>query len=218
MPRKKRIWYPGAIYHVMSRGNRKMIIFKEESDYIQFLDCLANVKKEFGFRIYSLCLMTNHFHMAVGTGETELCKIMHKLLLMYAASYNKKYKLTGHVFENRYIAQIIENEPYFLEVSRYIHLNPVKAQIVSNPLDYAYSSYRMFVPPVEDQGLSVNIHHRKAGSMISGLIDTGKVLSCFPDQSRSQYQSFVEERISHEDQEKQIQKDMKEDDMWVPCT
>ncbi len=145
MARKKRIWYPGAAYHVMSRGNRRYSIFKEDSDYLMFLECLEMVKAQYDFKIHSMCLMTNHFHVAVETGNTEIWKIMHKLLLSYAASYNMKYKLTGHLFENRYVGQLIEDEIYFLEVSRYIHLNPVKAQMVRGPLDYEYSSYGAFL-------------------------------------------------------------------------
>jgi REP element-mobilizing transposase RayT len=88
--RKKRIWYPGAIYHVMSRGNRRSSIFKEEWDYEMFIVCLKNVKEVYDFKIYSICLMTNHFHMVVGTEKTEIWKIMHKLLLSYAASYSAR--------------------------------------------------------------------------------------------------------------------------------
>ena len=117
MPRKKRIWYPGATYHVMSRGNRRNAIFKDRYDYYEFLECLTSVKELFGFKIHSICLMTNHFHMAIETGNKELWKIMHRLLLTYATDYNHKYGLTGHLFENRYTAQLIEDERYFLEVS-----------------------------------------------------------------------------------------------------
>ncbi len=214
MARKKRVWYPGATYHVMSRGNRRYSIFKENADYLMFLDSLKMVKDQYDFKIHSICLMTNHFHMAVETGNTEIWKIMHKLLLSYAASYNMKYKLTGHLFENRYVGQLIEDEVYFLEVSRYIHLNPVKAQMVRGPLDYEYSSYGAFFEDskgdVEDEsGLN-------SGNIIKGMIDTSRVLGCFHNNSREQYRMFVEGKISHAEQEMLIQKDMKEDDMWLP--
>ena len=130
MARKKRIWYPGATYHVMSRGNRRNAIFKDSSDYLAFLEYLQMVKQTLPFKIHSLCLMTNHFHLSIETYDKELWKKMHKLLLTYSANYNIKYKLTGHLFENRYTAQLIEDERYFLEVSRYIHLNPVRARMV----------------------------------------------------------------------------------------
>ena len=123
MARKKRIWYPGATYHVMSRGNRRGAIFKDEGDYYMFMQCLEHVKKQYDFKIHSICLMTNHFHMSIETESVEIWKIMHKLLLSYASNYNIKYNTTGHLFENRYTGQLIEDERYFLEVSRYIHLN-----------------------------------------------------------------------------------------------
>ena len=105
----------------MSRGNRRLAIFKETSDYHEFLKCLAMTKETCAFTIHALCLMTNHFHMCIETEDVEIWKIMHRLLLTYAANYNIKYKLTGHLFENRYIGQLIEDDRYFLEVSRYIH-------------------------------------------------------------------------------------------------
>ena len=104
MARKKRIWYPGATYHVMSRGNRRTAIFKDVSDHLRFLECVQIIKEKHPFRIHSLCLMTNHFHIAVETQEIELWKIMQKILSIYAEEFNHKYNFTGHVFENRYTA------------------------------------------------------------------------------------------------------------------
>ena len=145
MSRKKRIWYPGATYHVMSRGNRRTALFKEQDDYLVFLTYLKRAQELYGFKIHSLCLMTNHFHLALETNDIQLSKIMQKILHPYSMEFNHKYNFTGHVFESRYTACLVENERYFLEVSRYIHLNPVKAQMVRNPIDYKYSSYDLFV-------------------------------------------------------------------------
>ena len=215
MARKKRIWYPGATYHVMSRGNRRNAIFKDSSDYLAFLEYLQLVKENLPFKIHSLCLMTNHFHMSIETYDKELWKIMHKLLLTYSANYNIKYKLTGHLFENRYTAQLIEDERYFLEVSRYIHLNPVKAQMVRSPLDYKYSSYELFVDSPEKFADDEKKKNKVSG-LISDMVETDRVLSAFKHNNREQYRMFVEGKISHAEQEMLIQKDMKEDDMWLP--
>lgn len=215
MARKKRIWYPGATYHVMSRGNRRNAIFKDSSDYLAFLEYLQLVKENLPFKIHSLCLMTNHFHMSIETYDKELWKIMHKLLLTYSANYNIKYKLTGHLFENRYTAQLIEDERYFLEVSRYIHLNPVKAQMVRSPLDYKYSSYELFVDSPEKYADDEKKKNKVSG-LISEMVETDRVLSAFKHNNREQYRMFVEGKISHAEQEMLIQKDMKEDDMWLP--
>lgn len=206
MSRPKRIWYPGATYHVMSRGNRRTVLFKDRYDYLSFFRYLAKARNIYSFRIHSLCLMTNHFHMIVETENTELYKIMQKILHLYSMDFNRRYQFTGHLFESRYTACLIEDERYFLEASRYIHLNPVKAMMVRHPLDYEYSSYRLFVGKPEDDG----------DGLVTSLIDTDRVLSCFHNNSREQYRMFVEGKISHAEQEMLIQKEMKEDDMWLP--
>ena len=118
MARKKRVWYPGATYHVMSRGNRRGAIFKETLDYIEFLELIRLMMERYPFRIHSICLMTNHFHMALETAGTELWRIMQKVLSIYAESFNHRHSYTGHVFEGRYTACLIEDERYFLEVRR----------------------------------------------------------------------------------------------------
>ena len=210
MPRKKRIWYPGATYHVMSRGNRKGTLFREHSDYLLFLEYVRMIRERFPFKIHALCLMTNHFHIAIETQETELSKIMQKILHLYASEFNNKYKYSGHLFEGRFTSCLIEDERYFLEVSRYIHLNPVKAMMVRGPEDYEYSSYNLFL--TESSGKEEN----KTFLRIRNLVDTTRTLKCFRDSSREQYRMFVEGKISHAEQEMLIQKDMKEDDMWLP--
>ena len=214
IPRKKRIWYPEATYHVMSRGNRRSAIFQNYIDYVDFLEYMLRVKEKNSFRVYAICLMTNHFHVCLQTLDTELWKIMQKVLSVYAEEFNHRYSFTGHLFEGRYTAQLIEDERYFLEVSRYIHLNPVKARMVRTPLDYEYSSYGEYVNDDHD-----NMSDKKETScrrLISELVETSRVLSCFRYNPREQYRMFVEGKISHAEQELLIQKDMKEDDMWLP--
>lgn len=214
MSRKKREWYPGATYHVMSRGNRRTSLYKDKSDYLRFLECVSSAKQQYGCKIHALCLMTNHFHMIVETDRTELWKIMQKMLHPYSMDFNHKYSFTGHLFESRYTACIIEDETYFLEASRYIHLNPVKAQMVRCPLDYEYSSYRAFFDDsMEDDRAGITV---KPETIIKDLVDTSRVLGGFHNNSREQYRMFVEGKISHAEQEMLIQKDMKEDDMWLP--
>ena len=210
MARKKRIWYQGATYHVMSRGNRRGAIFKDAADYLCFLEIMMLIRGKVPFRVHSLCLMTNHFHFALETMDVALCKIMQKILSLYAEEYNHRHGFSGHVFESRYNASIIEDELYFLEVSRYIHLNPVKARMVREPIAYDYSSYAFFVRENTVQPKST------VECVLSELIDTSRVLSCFRHSPREQYRMFVEGKISHAEQELLIQKDMKENDMWLP--
>ena len=150
MARKKRVWYPGAVYHVMSRGNRRTAIFKDHSDYIHFLHIIKLISEKHPFTIHSICLMTNHFHLVMETADIELWRIMQKILSIYAEEFNHRYGYNVHLFEGRYISSIIEDDRYFLEVSRYIHLNPVKALMVREPIAYEYSSYGLFVSEEQD--------------------------------------------------------------------
>lgn len=214
MPRKKREWYPGAIYHVMSRGNRRLVLYKDADDYLTFLESMLKTREKYCFKIHSLCLMTNHFHMVVETTDVELWKIMQRMLHPYSVNFNRKYKYTGHLFENRYTSCLIEDERYFLEVSRYIHLNPVKAQMVRGPLAYEYSSYGLFVKSPETNDGTARGRSMVEASMES-LVVTDRILGAFHN-NREQYRMFVEGRISHAEQEMLIQKDMKEDEMWLP--
>ena len=221
MARKKRVWYPGATYHVMSRGNRRNAIFADRSDYLRFLEYLLKIREKHSFILHSLCLMTNHFHIAIETVDDELWKIMQKILSLYAEEYNHKYHFTGHLFEGRYVAQLIEDDKYFLEVSRYIHLNPVKAQMVRGPLDYEYSSYGIFMERENETGGKTGnepFHFKKSKSteLIRELVSTERVLGAFGHDRREQYRMFVEGKISHAEQELLIMKDMKEDEMWLP--
>ncbi len=208
MSRPKREWYPGATYHVMSRGNRRTVLYKDASDYMRFIECIVRARELYPFKLHSLCLMTNHFHMAIETQNIELWKIMQRILHPYSMDFNHKYNFTGHLFESRYTSCLVEDERYFLEVSRYIHLNPVKARMVREPLDYEYSSYGKFV--------SNGSAKKKSTKLIEELVETDRVLGVFHNNSSEQYRMFVEGKISHAEQEMLIQKDMKEDDMWLP--
>ncbi len=212
MSRPKREWYPGATYHVMSRGNRRLTLYKDADDFLSFLHSVSRAKELYPFKIHSLCLMTNHFHMVIETTDVALWKIMQRILHPYTMNFNRKYNYTGHLFESRYTACLIGDERYFLEVSRYIHLNPVKAQMVREPLEYEYSSYEKFMGYDEEKGEV----KKKSIGLISELVDTSRVLACFRHNPVEQYRMFVEGKISHAEQEMLIQKDMKEDDMWLP--
>ena len=206
MSRKKRVWYPGATYHVMSRGNRRAAIFTDHADYLQFLEYIIRIREKHPFTVHSLCLMSNHFHAVIETRDEELWKIMQKILSVYAEEYNHKYHYNGHLFEGRYTAQLIEDERYFLEVSRYIHLNPVKARMVREPLAYEYSSYGMFVD--RDDGNDKRSGGKtKAADLIGEIVDTTRVLEGFRNNSREQYRMFVEGKISHAEHELLIQKE-----------
>ena len=196
---KQRIWYRNAKYHVMARSVRKTALFKSEEDYEIFYMILQTTKEKYPFFIHSYCMMTTHFHMLITTQNDEIWKIMKRLMQTYAMYFNRKYGTRGHVFDARYVSCLIEDGRYFLEVSRYIHLNPVRAFMVRNPLDYKYSSYGSIVS-------------RKADD----ILERQDILNYFIGNQEEKYRMFVEGSISHEEQELLIQQDMGEDENWLP--
>lgn len=206
MARPKRGWYPGAVFHVMARGVQKKSIFCSEDDQVMFKKILANAKEKIHFEIVCYCLMSNHFHLVIKTDEIEIGKIMHQVMNAYAKYYNKKYDLTGHVFEGRYVSKLVNNDRYLLEVSRYIHLNPVKAGIVRRPLDYPFSSYKDYVTDEKDPLVTKD--------MIARMFCVESYIS--EEELKTDYRKFVEGKASHKDMEDQIQMDIKEDDDWLP--
>lgn len=213
MARKRRVWYPGAIYHVMSRGNRKKNIFEDVEDYVRFLDMVQDAQEMYGFTVHAICLMTNHFHIEIETSEVALSRIMQRIKSLYAEDFNYRHHYSGHLFEGRYNACLILNDRYFLEVSRYIHLNPVKAGMVREPAAYEYSSYGAYAPCDEDRPFG------KAGKMIEDLVDRSRVLHMLADsqvEAREQYRLFVEGRASHEEHETLIRKEIGENEFWMP--
>ena len=142
---KKRIWFPGARYHIMSRGNRKEKIFLEVADYKYYLALLEKAWRQYDFKLYGYCLMPNHLHLQVKCGETKTGEFMHFINANYARYFNRKYDLVGHVFQGRYKSRWIQGFGYDLRVSRYIHLNPVEGGLVPAPENYRWSSYYAYL-------------------------------------------------------------------------
>ena len=140
MARKLRIQEAGAVYHIMSRGNQKYDIFRDESDKAYFLRLLRNGAERYQINIFAYCLMQNHYHLSLRISSENLNDFMHFLGSSYA-NYLVRSGWVGHVFAGRYKSIRIEEEEYFLIVNRYIHLNPVEAGIVEKPEDYTWSSY-----------------------------------------------------------------------------
>lgn len=141
MTRALRIEYPGATYHIISRGNRKDDIFKTDRDFKEFLIILQEVCERYNWILYAYCLMKNHYHLLIETVDGNLSKGMSVLNGKYSLKFNRYYDCSGHLFQSRYKAFLIEKENYLLEVIRYIILNPVNARIVKKPWQYKWSSY-----------------------------------------------------------------------------
>ncbi len=141
MTRPLRIEFPGAVYHVTSRGNAKQIIFLDDKDRRNFLIILSLTVKRFNLICHAYCLMDNHYHLLIETPEGNLSKGMKQLNSVYAQKFNWKNDIAGHLFQGRYKAILIEKENYLLTLCRYIVLNPVKAGLVKQPQEWRWSSY-----------------------------------------------------------------------------
>lgn len=156
----KRFWREGTIYHVTTRGNRKEDIFNDKSDYKVYLAMIEeNLKyySQFNYKLLEYCLMKNHVHLLIKTDTCPLSDFMRRLNSKYTLYYNKKYNYVGHLFQGRYYSQIIENNAQLLEVSRYIHLNPVRSKICNNPKDYIWSSYHNYIINKESKLISPEV-------------------------------------------------------------
>src|SRR4051794_7185578 len=145
MSRKRRAWFPGAKYHITSRGNRKSTLFFDDEDRMKYLTIIQETKNHFSFTLHAFCLMSNHTHLQLETSDTSPAIIMSHLNTKYAKYFNKKYDFTGHVFEKRYGAELLDSLDYEFDVSRYIHLNPLKAGLVDELESYPWSSYHAYV-------------------------------------------------------------------------
>lgn len=146
MARPLRIEYSGALYHVMSRGNARKAIVRDDVDREKRLDWLRRTVETYGWRLHAFVLMDNHDHLFVETPEANLSAGMQFLNGGYSSYFNRRRRRSGHLFQGRFKAQLIEEEGYFLEVSRYIHLNPVRAKRIP-PEKYPWSSYPGYVHP-----------------------------------------------------------------------
>ncbi|MBW2436498.1 MAG: transposase [Deltaproteobacteria bacterium] len=152
MPRKARIDAPGALHHIIIRGIEKRKIFKDDKDCYQFIKRLGTILAETETPIYAWVLMPSHIHLLLKTGLTPIATIMRRLLTGYAVYFNHRYRRHGHLFQNRYKSILCQEEPYFRELVRYIHLNPVRAKLVEDikALDtYAYCGHGAIVGKVK---------------------------------------------------------------------
>lgn len=144
MARQLRIEYPDAYYHVTARGNERKEIFKSDKDRVKFLSYLESAVKRYDAVIHAWCLMSNHYHLLVETPSGNLSQIMQHINGAYTNYFNTKRKRSGHLFQGRYKGILVEADEYALELSRYIHLNPVRIGFVNEPGDYKWSSFQEY--------------------------------------------------------------------------
>ena len=184
MARPLRVEYEGAFYHVTSRGNEKKDIFSSPEDYEQFKTYLYEAREKFDYKLHAYVLMTNHFHLLIETPEANLNRLMHYINGSYTGYYNRHNRRVGHLFQGRYKAILVDRDNYLKELSRYIHLNPVRAGMVGKPEDYQYSSYRSYIFPAGE-----NIVDRE---MILGMVSNK------PKEAFERYRYFTELEIGQE--------------------
>jgi REP element-mobilizing transposase RayT len=143
--RPLRIEFPGAVYHITSRGNARQKIFLDEKDYASFLEVLCLAVERFNWQLHAYCLMSNHYHILIETPEGNLSRGMRQINGVYTQQFNRRHTRVGHVFQGRYKAIIVDKDAYLLELCRYVVLNPIRAHIVEKPEEWKWSSYRSTV-------------------------------------------------------------------------
>jgi putative transposase len=183
MPRKPRIEFSDAFYHVIVRGNQKQRVFKDAADFQKYLLTLTVYKNRTGCRIYAHVLMNNHLHLLIETQDIPLSKVMQGVNQTYTMYFNRRYRTVGHLFQGRYKAIVCDREAYLLGLLKYIHQNPLRAKIVDRLDQYPWSS-----------------HHAYTGKNNPlGLVDTdqvNQVLRMFSEskaRSRTKYRQFMSE-------------------------
>jgi len=185
MARPLRIEFEGALYHVTSRGDRREPIYEDDEDRNTFLHTLSGVVERFHWICHAYCLMGNHYHLVVETPEGKLSKGMRQLNGVFTQASNRRHKRSGHLFQGRFKAILVDRDAHLLELTRYVVLNPVRAGMVKTPGDWAWSSYRAMV----------------GEAAVPSWLAVDGLLSLFDPrrgQARRRYRRFVAEGIGQE--------------------
>lgn len=211
MARPLRIEFPGAIYHVTSRGDRREPIYDDDADRQGFLDVLGEALDRYDACALAFCLMDNHYHLVLHTRSANLSRLMRHVNGVYTQTYNRRHHKVGHLFQGRFKAILVDRDAYLLEVCRYVDLNPVRARMVTEPGDWPWSSYGAHegvrLPPVWLDTASVHGYllgrdvataadARRAAQRYAKLVAQGKEVRLWDDALRQQIflgdETFVE--------------------------
>jgi putative transposase len=184
MARPLRMEYEGAFYHVTARGNERRRIYYGKADYEKFKTYLEEAQEKYGYLLHCYVLMTNHYHLIIETPMGNLSSVMHYINGSYTNYINIKKRRSGHLFQGRYKAILIDRDRYLLELSRYLHLNPVRAKLVERPEDYPYSSYSAYISKEKNEIVSPDL--------ILGMVSKTK------KDAISKYKDFVDRAIGGE--------------------
>jgi putative transposase len=185
MPRRLRIHVPGGFYHVTLRGNHQQDVFHADSDRFLLSAVVARSIAKYDARIHAYCWMTNHLHFLIQVGGEPLASSMRQIASGYARAFQAKFETTGHLFERRYHAILVDEQSYFLQLLRYIHLNPVRGGIVQRPDQYRWSSHHAYIGGSRERWLTMDF-----------------ALSIFSTERRAAhaaYRAFIEEPEAQED-------------------
>jgi len=184
MPRQARLDAPGALHHVIGRGNERRRIFKDAKDRKEFLARLGEIFSGTETICYAWALIPNHFHLLLRTGTQPMATVMRRLLTGYAIYFNRRHHRYGHLFQNRYKSILCQEDPYFRELVRYIHLNPLRAKLVKgmDALDqYPYSGHSALMGRVKHEWQDTKYVLRWFGKGIQ--------------QARSRYRDFMKQGV-----------------------
>lgn len=154
MARRHRFHLPISTYHSMLRGNNGQDIFFSDADRVRFCLLLQQASERFNQNVEAFCIMSNHIHLAIRTSDISISKFMHYLAFRYARYINRKYKRVGHLFQGRFKSILVDDEKYLKELIRYIHLNPVRAHLVKDPVSYPWSSHKAYLDLIDIAWLS----------------------------------------------------------------
>ncbi len=171
MARKLRVEVEGGLYHLIARGNDRQDIFHSHEDRQRFLALLLKEKVRSPFFLYAYCLMTNHIHLLLERQAETIGSIMQRVLGGYSHYYNRRYKHIGHVFQGRHKSMLCQSDRYLAELVRYIHLNPVRAGMVTMPEEYPYSSHRAYLGLQPDDLTAIDPVIRLFGSKRESAIE-----------------------------------------------
>ena len=163
MPRKRRLHMPGGFYHVILRGNARQPIFFDQEDRELWQEIIEDGLRRYQHRLHAYCWMTNHVHMSVQVGDKPLAAFMRYVASRHARKVNRKYNQTGHLFERRYRAILVQQDEYLKELLRYIHMNPVRARMVADPADYRWSSHTAYLLRTSPDWLTIEFLQRMFG-------------------------------------------------------
>jgi len=181
MARPLRIQLAGSLYHITGRGNERKSIFFTEKDYEKFREYIRHASLKYDFILHCYVLMRNHYHLVGETPKVNISAVMHYINSSYTTYINKKRGRSGHLFQGRYKSILVDRDSYLLELSRYVHLNPLRAGIAEKPDEYLWSSYRAYIDSTRDDIVQRDFIWR--------------MISPSSKDAPAQYRTFVEQAI-----------------------